>query len=141
MDVFLPEDLEAERFAIGCVLLADGLNAKRAFRELWDVHFSDDYHGWIWGRLSWACKKVAWDEGVVDWLVKDGARERSRKYGGTLVYDLFRFTRPALYWNLHWYTSRVRGAYKRRASIIEARIHLGTLLTEAHQASYRGFSV
>lgn len=145
MDVFLPEDLEAERMAIGCAILSPAVHARKAFARLYETSFADEYHGWIWGRLSWASKKVNWDTEdqaeLMRWLVKDGCRDRARYHGGRLMYDLYRFARPALWWNLPWYCSRVSGAYKRRHAILEARIHLGTLLKESQDAGLKGFQI
>lgn len=139
MDVFLPEDLEAEKAVIGCAVLAPSKEAIRCFKRLHDVHFSDEYHGWIWGRLSWAClrAKVKWDDedqsDLMRFLGRDGAMSGARRFGGTLVYDIYRFTRPVLWWNIHWYAARVSAAYRRRAGIAEAAVHLERLIKEAKE--------
>jgi hypothetical protein len=67
--------------------------------------------------------------------------ERCKKYGGHLAYDLYRFARPCLWTHLHYYTARVSGAYKRRHSILEARLHLGTLLKESREAGIGGYDL
>lgn len=130
-EIYIPHDDEAERGVIGCALL---LPNERVFKKLWDKAFYDEYHAWIWGRLSWANKTRT--NGIETLWYAGGPEYARRKFGANLARDLSKLMDVFAH-NLWWYACRVEGAYRHRKLIAETVGKLARLQEQAKAAERR----
>lgn len=136
----LPYDDEAERCAIGALLLAPKVHAKRIGKRLWREHFYLEQHGWLWERASYAVSRVEWDD-VVDvyrWFRKDQWAQRYHdRYGGSLAELVASCLEAGFWWHGIYYCDRVLAAARVRARIKTAANNLSESLNEADDGWYR----
>lgn len=136
----LPYDDEAERCAIGAMLVAPAQHAKRFGKRLWKEHFYLDQHGWLWERLTYAVSKVEWDDKVslYLWLRKDQWAQRYRaRYGGSLSELVASCLEDGFWWHGIYYCDRVMAAAKARARIKRAAGDLSEALNVADEGWHR----
>src|SRR5687767_1389239 len=87
----LPWDNEAERAAIGAVLLAPNGHSRRLVRRAYAGHFYDPGHGWLWEQFGTAFReKMDLDIECFMWLMEHRriARTYYEKFGGRLSAEL-----------------------------------------------------
>ena len=128
----LPCDLEAERAAIGAVLLAPNGHSKRLVRRAYSGHFYDPAHGWLWEELGTAlvkCKLSLDDEReIAEWLSRGNVLRRYReKYGASLWWEIDSCTN-CFWWHGDYFIDRIIEVAKIRAKILTACENLQTAL-------------
>jgi replicative DNA helicase len=131
----LPWDNEAERAAIGAVLLAPNGHSKRLVRRAYSGPFYDPAHGWLWEELGTAlvkCKLLLEDEArISEWLSKSHVLRRYReKHGAGLRQEIGKCL-DCFWWHGDWYVNRVLEAAKVRAKIEVACNQLQTAMEAA----------
>jgi replicative DNA helicase len=139
-EIRMPFDEEAERAAVGAVLVAPARYAKRIARKLWREHFYLEQHGWLWDRTTYAIGKVEWDD-VVDvyrWLRKDRWCDRYHdRFGGSLPALVASCLESGFWWHGIYYCDRVLVAAKARARIKRAAGELAEAMNVAQSGWHR----
>lgn len=129
LDCQLPYDLDAERCAIGAVMLAPNGHAKRLSRRAYRGHFFDEARGWLWEEIGLAlvkCKFVFDDEPQIgEWIAKSRIIKRfETTWRGCLIKEMRQCMDAGFWWHGDWYVDQVVSAAKVRAKIVTATDHL-----------------
>lgn len=134
----LPWDDEAERSAIGAVLLAPNGHAKRLVRRAYAGHFFDKGHGWLWEELGLALVKrkleLDSDVQVYDWLCDSKILSRFREqFFGSCGAEIMRCLDSGFWWHGDYYIDVVLKAAKARSRVITAAELLHEALSNAER--------
>lgn len=134
----LPWDDEAERGAIGALLLAPQKHAVRMARRAWKEHFYDPGHGWLWSRLTYwlTQRKVDFDSRLMveAWLTRERIAERFREYyQGSAAKEITSCLNAGLWWHGNYYVDRILEAAKARARIERATEELHEAIESARK--------
>ena len=144
MDLWLsyemPYDKEAERGAVGALLLSPREHAAKLARRAGKGQFLDPGRGWLWERLAWAIRDGAdWDHNgdLAWWLTRNRIRERFAEYfQGNALAEMSKCT-ECFWWNGHYYLDRLLAAAKARARIERATRDLSAALDRADEGRER----
>jgi hypothetical protein len=132
----LPWSDEAERAAIGAVLLAPTEHAKKLVVRTYSGHFYDRGHGWIWEQMSAAIIKgnTRFDETTEGyrWLRKIHGPFKER-FLGSVTKEIEACVADCFWWHGKWYIDQVIKAAKLRANVMNAAENLSKSLDEAER--------
>ena len=128
--VALPRDFDAERLAIGAVLIADQAHATQFVRLAKGKHFFEPAHGWLWDRMSYGLC-VVHTPNLGRWLYENGSGWRCRELWQTSLLDLTMFgLERAFWWHGRWYIGLVLESHRKRTKIVEAVGNLQRAIAE-----------
>jgi hypothetical protein len=134
----LPWDEEAERGAIGALLLAPREHAVKLARRARGHYFLLKPHGWLWGRLTYAITQKRLDIGDNGDFQYWAARERivrkfRQRYHQSIVPIAERCLEAGMWWHGPWYIQRVIEAAKARIRIVQSAEHFKQAIDAAER--------
>ena len=112
----LPYDDEAERYAIGAVLLAPDDQAKRIVKLALPWQFYDLGRERMWARLREAILKGTWGDMALARLVK----RLDTKHPNMTAYEISVCINEAFWWHGPYYVAAVTRLARKRERIIRA---------------------
>lgn len=134
-DSALPWDDEAERGAIGAVLLAPNIHARKMVKRAFSGHFFDRGHGWLWEQISQALTKnilTDRERSIASWLrAADIAARFRRQFFGRAGNEIAACLKTGFWWHGNYFIDRVLLAAKTRAGVVNAAEQLGKALDAA----------
>jgi hypothetical protein len=132
----LPYDVEAERGAVGALLLAPREHACRLSRRICGNQFYERGRGWLWDRMAWAVRqKVDFGKSGdrLVWLTTERIAERFREhFHGSLLKEMT-LCMDYYWWHGPYYIDRIIAAAKVRARITRATNDLAEALNMADE--------
>jgi hypothetical protein len=122
-DLRLPYDEQAERHAIGALLLApDGWQRRLSYR-LHFGHFFSQSDAWLWEQVGMALKydNMRFDhtDASLRWM-RNVQPVFRRRFGLRVSSELAKCVRNCFWWNADWYVDRVLQAARLRTQVIKA---------------------